>query len=180
MTSLSLNVDNFITLKLNQTNYQLWKEQTLALVKSQELVEHITNEDPTPTKYITQNPINNPHIENTVPVLIEAFLTWRKSDQLLQGQIIGTLFEEALSLFVGLETTSLIWEALKNTYTKDSQEREFTLRQQVTYFCKHENQFMKNNIHTFKSLFDSLVAIEKPISYNEKVFLSSHQLWSTI
>jgi len=75
ITSLSLNVGNFITLKLNQTNYLLWREQALALVESQELVEHLTNEDPTPIKYITQDPINNPHTENTVPVLIEAFLT---------------------------------------------------------------------------------------------------------
>jgi hypothetical protein len=90
------------------------------------------------------------------------------------------LFEEALSLVVGLETTSVIWEALKHVYAKNSQEREFTLRQQVTYFCKHEKQSMKKHIRTFKSLCDSLAAIEKPILDNEKVFLSSHQLLSTI
>jgi hypothetical protein len=39
------------------------------------------------------------------------------------------LSEKALSFVVGLETTSAVWEALKNVYAKDSQEREFTLRQ---------------------------------------------------
>ena len=48
MTSLSLNVGNFITLKLNPTNYSLWCEQALALVESQELLGHLTNEDPAP------------------------------------------------------------------------------------------------------------------------------------
>jgi hypothetical protein len=180
MTSLSLNVGNFITLKLNQTNYPLWREQALALAESQELVEHLTNEDPAPAKYNTQDSINNLHTENTAPVLTEAFITWRKSDRLLRGWIIGTLSEEALSLVVGLETASAVWEALKNAYAKYSQEREFTLRQQVTYFRKHENQSMEEHICTFKSLCDSLAAIGKLVSDNEKVFLSFHQPWSTI
>ena len=120
MTSLSLNVGNFIILKLNQTNYPLWREQALALAESQELVEHLTNEVLAPVKYNTQDSINNLHTENTAPVLTEAFITWRKSDQLLRGWIIGTLSEEALSLVVRLETSSAVWEELKNAYAKDS------------------------------------------------------------
>jgi len=54
MTSLSLNVGNFITLKLNPTNYPLWHEQALALVESQELVSRLTDEEPAP-------PPNIPH-----------------------------------------------------------------------------------------------------------------------
>jgi len=170
MTSLSLNVGNFITLKLSQTNYPLWREQALSLAESQELVGHLTNEDPAPTKFTTPDLVNNSNTENTVPVLTEAFITWRKSDRLLRGWIIGTLSEEALSLVVGLETASAVWEALKNAYAKDSQEREFTLRQQVTYSRKHDNQSMEEHIRTFKKLCDSLAAIGKPVSDNEKVF----------
>jgi hypothetical protein len=170
MTSLSLNVGNFITLKLSQTNYPLWREQALSLAESQELVGHLTNEDPAPTKFTTQDLVNNSNTENTIPVLTEAFITWRKSDWLLRGWIIGTLSEEALSLVVGLETASAVWEALKNAYAKDSQECEFTLRQQVTYFRKHDNQSMEEHIRTSKKLCDSLAAIGKPVSDNEKVF----------
>jgi hypothetical protein len=53
ITSLSLNVGNFIILKFKPTNYPLWHEQALALVESQDLVGHLTNEDPFPTKYTT-------------------------------------------------------------------------------------------------------------------------------
>ena len=48
MTSLSLYVVNFITLKLSPTNYPLWREQALAFVESQELLSHLTNEDHAP------------------------------------------------------------------------------------------------------------------------------------
>ena len=56
MISLSLNVGNFVTLKLYPTIYPLWREQALALAESQELLGHLTNEDPAPTKYTTSNP----------------------------------------------------------------------------------------------------------------------------
>ena len=52
MSTLSLNVGNFITLKLSPTNYPLWREQALALAESQDLVDHLINEDSIPNKYI--------------------------------------------------------------------------------------------------------------------------------
>ena len=116
MTSLSLNVRNFITLKLTSSNYPLWREQALALVESQELISHLTNEDPAPTKYTTSNSDNTTKIESSTPKLIDEFISWWKSDRLLRGWIIGTLSEEALGLVVGLDTTLTVWEALKNTY----------------------------------------------------------------
>jgi len=42
MSTLSLNVGNFITLKLTPTNYPLWREQALSLAESQDLVESIS------------------------------------------------------------------------------------------------------------------------------------------
>jgi hypothetical protein len=59
-------------------------------------------------------------------MLSNEYISWRKSDRLLRGWIIGTLSEEALSIVVGVETTydvlSIVvgvettydvWEALK-------------------------------------------------------------------
>ena len=125
MTSLSLNVGNFITLKLSPTNYPLWREQALALAESQELLGHLTNEDPAPPKYTIPDSTN---AETLAPSMTEAYIAWRKADRLLRGWIIGTLSEETLGLVVGLDTANAVWEALKNAYAEDSQEREFTLR----------------------------------------------------
>ena len=56
MTSLSLNAKNFVTLKLTQSNYLLWREQVLGLAESRDLVDHLTRETPIPTKYTILNP----------------------------------------------------------------------------------------------------------------------------
>ncbi|KAG5227225.1 Retrovirus-related polyprotein from transposon [Salix suchowensis] len=103
MTSLSLNVGNFVTLKLTQSNYPLWREQVLGLAESQDLVEHLTRETTIPTKYSIPTE-NNTGTETNTPQLTQEFITWQKSDRLLRGWIIGTLSEEALGLVIGLDT----------------------------------------------------------------------------
>ncbi|KAL5742611.1 hypothetical protein ACOSP7_029343 [Xanthoceras sorbifolium] len=126
MTSLSLNVGNFVTLKLTQSNYPLWREQVLGLAESQDLIGHLTNETPIPTKYTTSYS-NTTETGNTIPQLTTKFVAWQKSDRLLRGWIIRTLSEKALGLVIGLDTALAVWEALKYAYAQDSQEREFTL-----------------------------------------------------
>ena len=69
-----------------------------------------------------------------------------------------------------LDITNAVWEALKNAYAEDSQEREFTLRQQVTYLRKEDGKTIGEHIQTFKGLCDSLAVIGKPVPYKEKVF----------
>ncbi|RVW21116.1 Retrovirus-related Pol polyprotein from transposon RE1 [Vitis vinifera] len=170
MTGISLNVGNFITLKLSPTNYPLWREQALALAKSQELVGHLTNEDLALPQYTIPNSSNTPTVETSAPRIIEAYIAWRKTDRLLRGWIIATLYEETLGLVVGLDTTNVVWEALENAYTKNSQEREFTLRQQVTYLQKEDDKTIGEHIRTFKNLCDSLAAIGKPVPDKENVF----------
>ena len=169
MTSLSLNVGNFVTLKLTQTNYPLWREQVLGLAESQDLVDHITKGASIPTKYNTPA-ANTTEAENTTPQLTQEFIAWQKSDRLLRGWIIGTLSEEALGLVIGLDTTLTVWEALKEAYAQDSQEREFTLRQQLVYLRKDDNKSIKDHIYTFKNLCDNLAGIGKPLPDKEKVF----------
>jgi len=51
--------------------------------------------------------------------LTKEFVAWKKSDRLLWSWIIGTLFKEAL--VIGLDTTLVVWEALKDAYAQDSQ-----------------------------------------------------------
>jgi hypothetical protein len=101
MSTLSLNVGNFITLKLSPTNYPLWREQALALAESQDLVDHLINEDSIPNKYIV--PDSTTTIDSS-PRLTEEYIVWRKADRLLRSWLVGTLLEHTLGLAVGLDT----------------------------------------------------------------------------
>ncbi|XP_075485276.1 uncharacterized protein LOC142524997 [Primulina tabacum] len=58
----------------------------------------------------------------------------------------------------------------KEAYAQDSQEREFTLRQQLTYLCKDDNTTIGEHIRKFKSICDNLAAIGNPVTDKVKVF----------
>ncbi|KZV21532.1 hypothetical protein F511_14870 [Dorcoceras hygrometricum] len=100
----------------------------------------------------------------------EDYLKWRKDDRLLRGWIIGTLTEEALGLVIGLESSQTVWSALKEAYAQESQEREFNLRQQLTYLRKDSNESVAEYLRKFKGICDSLAAIGNPVPDKTKVY----------
>nr|GMC90612.1 Retrovirus-related Pol polyprotein from transposon TNT 1-94 [Ipomoea batatas] len=168
-STISLNVANFVTLKLTPENYLLWREQLLALAESQDMVGLLTGEIKKPTMYKNNTTTAGTSITDT-NTLSDEYLRWRKEDHLLRGWIIGTLTEEALGLVIGLESSQSVWDALKEAYAQDSQEREFTLRQQLTYLRKEPNQSLAEYLRKFKSICDSLAAIGNPVPDKTKVY----------
>ncbi|KAF3774214.1 hypothetical protein EJ110_NYTH53624 [Nymphaea thermarum] len=97
----NLNIANFVTMKLNQTNFLIWKTQLLGLIESQDMTEFIERETATPEpiiKYVKEDGM----VEECVN---PAYQAWRKSDRLLHGWITGTLAEEVMGTIIGLQTS---------------------------------------------------------------------------
>ncbi|KAL2526207.1 Retrotransposon gag protein [Abeliophyllum distichum] len=107
---------------------------------------------------------------NEAKKISQEYLKWRKEDRFLYGWIIGSLNEEALGLVTGLESSQSVWNAFKEAYAQDSQERKFTLRQQLTYLRKDIDQSLAEHLEKFKSICDSLAAIGNPIPNKTKVY----------
>ena len=53
-STISLNVANFVTLKLTPENYTLWREQLLALAESRDMVGLLTGETTKPIMYTSK------------------------------------------------------------------------------------------------------------------------------
>ena len=170
-STISLNVANFVTLQLTPENYPLWREQMLALAESQDMVGLLTGGDKTqPTMYTVVATNQTPTDKENTQQISPDYVKWRKEDRLICGWIIGTLSEEALSLVIGLESSQLVWNSLKEAYAQDSQEREFTLRQQLTYLKKEPNQSLAEHLRKFKTICDSLAAIGNPVRDKAKAY----------
>lgn len=73
----------------------------MALVESQDLVEHVVSATSAPPEF--ENSISGAFGSIKLDPTL-AFLQWRKFDCLLRGWIIGTLLEEVQGLVVGLDT----------------------------------------------------------------------------
>ena len=119
---------------------------------------------------------NHSNTTDSSPKLTEEYIVWRKADHLLRGWLIGTLSEETLSLVVSPDLAFAVWNALKNEYAKDSQEQEFTLRQQVAYLHKENDKTIGEHIWIFKGLCDNLAAIENQFKTKKRYFVSSQVL----
>ncbi|KAL6350339.1 hypothetical protein AAG906_004288 [Vitis piasezkii] len=90
---------NLISIKLNISNYLLWRSQVLPLVRSLGLLHHITNAGK-PLELI-----NN--------------------DGLLTSWLLGVITEEVLSLIVGIEFAYNTWKSLEDQLLPKTKQQEF-------------------------------------------------------
>ncbi|PIA57436.1 hypothetical protein AQUCO_00600275v1 [Aquilegia coerulea] len=157
----TLNVGNFVSIKLTPDNYRLWMTQMLGLVESQDMMDFITGETPAPPQTTTDS--DGKKITNL------DFASWRRSDRLLRGWITGTLTEETLTLVVGLQTSMDVWNALTDSFAQGSTEREFHLEQKLQSIRKGTAS-ISNYISSFKTICDDLAAMGKPVDDRKKVF----------
>ncbi|KAF8391041.1 hypothetical protein HHK36_023341 [Tetracentron sinense] len=163
----TLNVGNFVSIKLTQTNYLLWRTQILGLIESQELTGFINGEAVAPLEMIVAPDSSSATGEKMI--VNPDFVAWRRSDRLLRGWITGTLNEDVLSLVVGLESSKEVWNTLHDAYAQDSQEREFHLTQKLQMLRKGTSS-LSDYIRVFKNICDDLAAIGKPLDDKKKVF----------
>ena len=170
-TSFSLTTSNLhqlivvVSVKLNSTNYLIWRMQIFPLIQSLKLIKHITNDVPATTKIA----------ESGEKVPEPTFESWQQTDLLLRSWITGTLSEEALGHVVGLNTAHEIWMCLEEKYLQATKERELQLRRQLQ-MPKKENISLDNYLRNFKSIFDNLAAIQKLVSDEDKTIQLSHCL----
>lgn len=127
----SLNVANFVSIKLTQTNSLLWKTQMLGLIESQDMIRFINGELSIPDRRVTDSTMKD--ASATKEIDNPSYLVWRRSDHLLCGWITGTLSEEVLRLVAGLDTSSEVWNTRLSHFALELQEREreFCLLQQL-------------------------------------------------
>nr|CAD1833530.1 unnamed protein product [Ananas comosus var. bracteatus] len=157
----TINVANFVTLKLNDNNYLLWETQVVSLIESQDLLGFLMGETIAPPKMSTSESgatVNNPD-----------YTSWVRTDRLVKSWIVGTLSEEVLGHAVGLQTAAEVWTALTNHFKQSSIAREFDLLAQLQHIRKGNNP-LPTYLRNFKSICDQLHAIGKPVSDSTKVF----------
>ncbi|XP_010469740.1 PREDICTED: uncharacterized protein LOC104749744 [Camelina sativa] len=115
-----------ITLKLNDTNYILWKTQFKPLLSSQTLIGFVNGaiNAPAQTRLVV-----NGEVSNEVPN--PQYESWFCTYQLLRSWLFGTLSEEVLGHVHNLQTSREIWLSLAKNFNKSSVAREFSLRRSL-------------------------------------------------
>ncbi|CAK9138513.1 unnamed protein product [Ilex paraguariensis] len=114
----TVNVSNFVSIKLTESNYLLWKAQIFCLIESQDFLGFIDDTNTAPAETVSVP--DESSSDGRRQVVNRDYLIWRRSDRLLKGWILGSLSENVLSSVVGLNTARDVWSKLESSFSDDS------------------------------------------------------------
>ncbi|KAL0874896.1 hypothetical protein Bca101_024601 [Brassica carinata] len=160
----NVHVLSCVTLKLNDSNYLLWKTQLESLLSSQKILGFVNGAvpAPAPTRSVIEGDV-------TVQQPNPQYDAWVCTDQLVRSWIFGTLSEEVLGSVHTLQTSRDVWLSLAENFNKSSLSREFSLRRSLQLLSK-KDKTLAEYYREFKTLCDSLSAIGKPVEETMKIF----------
>jgi hypothetical protein len=94
------NISNYVTIKLDHTNYLMWKFQITGILDTYSLLDHLKDPTPCPPKFL---------LDEIGCITSEAnplFLQWKTRDKALFSLISSTLSSSAISLVMGQTSAS--------------------------------------------------------------------------
>lgn len=159
-TLQAIHINHLINIKLNDTNYLLWKTQFKPLLKGYRLEGYVdgTYARPSPTIPNTQAdlpPLSNP-----------AYEKYEQQDHILLGWLLSSLTEGVLGRVSGLTTSKEVWDALEKRYAPKTRAHQMNLRRQLMSLRKG-NSSMYDYFAKSKQLFDALTASGNALSEDD-------------
>jgi hypothetical protein len=127
------NISNYVTVKLDHTNYLMWKFQITRILDAYSLLDHL--EDPTscPSQFVLD------HHDLKTQEVNPLHLQWKTRDKTLFSLISSTLSPSAISLVMGQTTASGIWRVILNRYTSISRSSIVNLKRELHRIKKNSD-----------------------------------------
>ncbi|RWR84275.1 Retrovirus-related Pol polyprotein from transposon TNT 1-94 [Cinnamomum micranthum f. kanehirae] len=159
------NIANLIPIKLDSTNFLLWKSLFCPILRSHQLEHFIDGSQPIPSREIISAD------GKTTPN--HAFFVWFERDQTLLSWINATLSASALPYIVGKETAKDAWESLEHRYGSLSRSHVIELKKRLQH-VKKGSSTMQEYLHQIKVISDQLATCGAPVSEDDLIlyFLS--------
>lgn len=151
---------SLISIKLNGSNYLLWKSQVLPLVRTLGLEEHITKEAPAIKASTEKSEDSTGDSQSS---------TWINNDGLLTSWLLGIIAEDVLASLEGIDSAYKVWKSLEDSLLTMTKENEIHLNESLLTL-KKGNSSVEEYIRKFKAICDKLAALKKPLDDLTKVF----------
>ncbi|KAK6118072.1 hypothetical protein DH2020_048186 [Rehmannia glutinosa] len=150
-----------VTVKLNENNHLVWKQQVLAAIRGYGLEPFIDGTKKTPEPYLTGS-----SQEQRTPN--PAYSSWMRQDQLLVSWLLSTLSEGVLITTVGKNTSKEIWDCLEAGFASQNQAKVMQYKLQLQT-VKKGNSSMREYLGKIKSLCDLLTSSGSQVSEAEHI-----------
>ena len=129
------NISNFVSVKLDHSNFLIWKFQITSILDAYSFMEYIDGSIPCPVKFLTD--------ASGSETINPDFLQWKARDKVLISLISVTLSPSALSLVIGQTSARGIWEVLEKRYTSISRSNVVNLKMELNGVKKSSDSISK-------------------------------------
>ena len=146
------NISNYVTIKLDHTNYLMWKFQITGILDAYSLLDHLEDSTPCPPKFLLDE------IGCLTSEANPLFLQWKTRDKALFSFISSTLSPSAISLVMGQTSASGIWRVIKNRYTSISRSSVVNLKRELNNI-KKGNESVTSFLQKIKESRDKLTSV---------------------
>ncbi|KAH9801351.1 retrovirus-related pol polyprotein from transposon RE1 [Citrus sinensis] len=140
----------FLTpIKLDRSNYMIWKMQVLASIQGNGLEGYIDGS------------ITAPYSDQRIPN--SEFVIWKRTDQQLLGWLLSSMTESVLGIVLGCKTSFEVWRALEKLSGSQNKTRALQLKNQMM-MTKKNDLSVYDYFHKMKSIADIMAAAGAPMS----------------
>lgn len=147
------NICNLISMKLDSTNFVLWKFQLTSILKAHKLFGFIDGTNPCPPRTSLSSTSTVP------PQLNPLYEDWVAKDQALMTVINATLSSEALAYVVGSTSSKQVWDILAKLYSSSSRSNVVNLKSDLQTISKKSDESIDAYIKRIKEIKDKLANV---------------------
>ena len=146
------NMSNMMTVKLDNTNYIVWKHQISMVLETYFLFELLEEPQLIPEKFLKD--LSGSYITIVNP----DFLVWKSKEKALLTFISSTLTPSVLAITVGCSSAREVWKVLENRFSSISRSHVMNLKEEL-HNVKKGSDSIDVYLQKIKVIRDKLMAL---------------------
>lgn len=148
------NLSSLITVKLDSTNYMIWKKQVQNILQATYLFGYLDGSTKCPSPIIKD--ANGKDVANV------EFMKWKVIDSHLLSCLTATLTTPVFSLVLDLSSSKEVWHALEKCFTTLSRSHIHQLKDRLSSVVKGTKS-MEDYLKQIKDIVDQLAIAACPV-----------------
>ena len=148
------NLNSFVTIKLNSTNFLIWKSQFQSILRATNLIGYVDGSSPCPPALI--------HDSTGKESTNSEFLAWKQIDSHLLSCITATLTPAVFTSVLQCSTSCEVWTLLTKRFTSLSRSHVHQLKNKLNAISK-KSLSMEDYLLQIKTISDQLALVSSPI-----------------
>ncbi|KAM5553308.1 hypothetical protein ABKV19_025492 [Rosa sericea] len=161
-TTTTMTTSNFLTIKLDHTNYSLWLAQITPLLKSRNLMGFVDGTKPCPPAFLRNDA--GTFIDTVNPVYEE----WIATDKMILGWINGSLTPSVLATVSRSVASHTTWTSLARRYASQNHNRILQLRSNLLRTTRGDLS-ISDYLDKINQLADSLALSGHPVDDSDLI-----------